>query len=156
MIQDITELSEQQEKLRQALEQARAADRAKSYFLATVSHELRTLLNAVIGFSELLQGTDVEPQERQEYLGSINFAGNALLNLINDVLDLSRLEADQVELDCRPVDVKRLVLEIVGVFRQKAVEKNLSLQMTYTNLPPTLYLDDLRIKQILLNLTATP
>lgn len=61
-----------------------------------------------------------------------------------------------MELDCRPVDVKRLVLEIVGVFRQKAVEKNLSLQMTYTNLPPTLYLDDLRIKQILLNLTATP
>lgn len=154
MIQDITELSEQQEKLRQALEQARAADRAKSYFLATVSHELRTPLNAVIGFSELLQGTDVEPQERQEYLGSINFAGNALLNLINDVLDLSKLEADQVELDCRPVDVKRLVLEIVGVFKQKAVEKNLSLQMTYTNLPPALYLDDLRIKQILLNLTG--
>lgn len=154
VIQDITELSEQQEKLRQALEQARAADRAKSYFLATVSHELRTPLNAVIGFSELLQGTDVEPQERQEYLGSINFAGNALLNLINDVLDLSKLEADQVELDCRPVDVKRLVLEIVGVFKQKAVEKNLSLQMTYTNLPPALYLDDLRIKQILLNLTG--
>ena len=154
VIQDITELAEQQEKLRQALEQARAADRAKSYFLATVSHELRTPLNAVIGFSELLQGADVEPQEQQEYLGSINFAGNALLNLINDVLDLSRLEADQVELDCRPVDVKRLVREIVGVFKQKAVEKNLSLQMTYTNLPPTLYLDDLRIKQILLNLTG--
>ena len=154
VIQDITELAEQQEKLQQALEQARAADRAKSYFLATVSHELRTPLNAVIGFSELLQGADVEPQEQQEYLGSINFAGNALLNLINDVLDLSRLEADQVELDCRPVDVKRLVREIVGVFKQKAVEKNLSLQMTYTNLPPTLYLDDLRIKQILLNLTG--
>lgn len=74
VVQDITELSEQQKKLQQALEQAQAADRAKSYFLATVSHELRTPLNAVIGFSELLQGTDIDPQERQEYLNSINCA----------------------------------------------------------------------------------
>ena len=154
VVQDITELSEQQKKLQQALEQAQAADRAKSYFLATVSHELRTPLNAVIGFSELLQGTDIDPQERQEYLNSINCAGNALLDLVNDVLDLSRLEADQMELDYQPVDLKRLIREIVGVFRLKAVEKNLSLQVTYADLPSIVYLDNLRIRQVLLNLTG--
>ncbi|MBP3393891.1 MAG: response regulator, partial [Lentisphaeria bacterium] len=99
-------------------------------------------------------GADVAPGERQEYLNSINCAGNALLDLVNGVLDLSRLEADQVKLDYQPVDLKRLIRDIVGVFRLRAVEKNLYLQVDDSGLPPVLYLDDLRIRQILLNLTG--
>ncbi|HQG47055.1 MAG TPA: histidine kinase dimerization/phospho-acceptor domain-containing protein, partial [bacterium] len=87
------------------MEEAQAANRAKSYFLATVSHELRTPLNAVIGFSELLQSGDVPPEERRDFLRSINFAGTALLNLINDVLDLSKLEADQMNMVFTKTDV---------------------------------------------------
>lgn len=95
---DITDLVLQKQELQAAMEQAQAANRAKSFFLATVSHELRTPLNAVIGFSELLQTGSVEPAEQREYLRSINFAGTALLNLINDVLDLSKLEAEQMNM----------------------------------------------------------
>ena len=147
-------LEDQQEQLRAAMEQAQAAARAKSYFLATVSHELRTPLNAVIGFSELLREAEVTAEEQKEYLGSIQYAGTALLNLVNDVLDLSRLEADKVNIETLPVDLRSLTKEVVGVFKLKAMEKNLSLQVEYNNLPPTLYLDNLRIRQIILNLTG--
>ncbi|MEI3000762.1 MAG: histidine kinase dimerization/phospho-acceptor domain-containing protein, partial [Victivallis sp.] len=87
--------------------------------------ELRTPLNAVIGFSELLQTGGVEPAEQKEYLRSINFAGTALLNLINDVLDLSKLEAEQMNMLEARTDVASLVAETTSVFRLKAQEKDL-------------------------------
>ncbi len=148
---DITELTRQKEALQLAMEKAQAADRAKSFFLATVSHELRTPLNAVIGFSELLQQGDVAPAEQREYLRSINFAGNALLNLINDVLDLSRLEADQLNMAVARTDVMLLTEEIAAVFKLKAQEKQLALRVECT-VRPLLYLDQLRLRQVLLNL----
>ncbi len=149
---DITELTRQKKELQVAMEQAQAADRAKSYFLATVSHELRTPLNAVIGFSELLQQGGVDPETQREYLHSINFAGAALLNLVNDVLDLSKLEAEQMVIAPARTDVADLVTQVAGVFKLKAVEKNLDLRIDVDGVQYMLYVDSLRLRQILLNL----
>ena len=150
---DITELTRQKQELQKAMELAQAADRAKSFFLATVSHELRTPLNAVIGFSELLQHDDIGHGEQLEYLRSINFAGNALLNLINDVLDLSRLEAGQMSMSAVRTDVGQLVSEIVSVFRLKG-QKNIFLKVDCTEIRHPLYIDNLRLRQIILNLVG--
>ncbi len=149
---DITELTRQKKELQIAMEQAQDADRAKSYFLATVSHELRTPLNAVIGFSELLQQGGIDPETQKEYLHSINFAGAALLNLVNDVLDLSKLEADQMIIAPVCTDAAELVRQVAGVFKLKAVEKNLDLRVDVDGIKYMLYVDSLRLRQILLNL----
>ncbi len=151
---DITEITRQKQELQRAMELAQAADRAKSFFLATVSHELRTPLNAVIGFSELLQHDDIGHDEQLEYLRSINFAGNALLNLINDVLDLSRLEAGQMSMSTVKTDVSQLVHGIVSVFKLKAQEKNIFLKMDCSGIQYPLYIDNLRLRQIILNLVG--
>ncbi|MBS1370157.1 MAG: PAS domain-containing protein [Lentisphaeria bacterium] len=151
---DITDLVRQRQELQTAMEQAQAANRAKSFFLATVSHELRTPLNAVIGFSELLRNGVVTPAEQDEYLHSINFAGNALLNLINDVLDLSKLEADQMNMVLAKTDAAQLVRETVSVFKLKAQEKNLALTVECRTRGLVLYLDHLRLRQVILNLVG--
>lgn len=149
---DITDLVHQKEKLQKAMELAQAADRAKSFFLATVSHELRTPLNAVIGFSELLQNSSIRREEQQDYLKSINFAGTALLNLINDVLDLSRLEADQLNMVLARIDLAALIMETAAVFKLKALEKKLELKVDCGGIRTMLYLDNLRLRQVILNL----
>ncbi len=149
---DITEVTRQKEELKAAMEQAQAASQAKSYFLATVSHELRTPLNAVIGFTELLRNGDLDERTRQEYLYSIHFAGNGLLNLINDVLDLSNLEADQTVLVPARCDVADLIQQIAAVFKFKTTEKELELTTDTGRLRHPLYVDSQRLRQILLNL----
>ncbi len=151
---DITEINEHKRQLETAMIAAQAASRAKSYFLATMSHELRTPLNAVIGFSELLQLGNVPKNEQKEYLKSINLAGNALLNLINDVLDLSKIEAEQTKIIPVKTDFKALLLEIQAIFKHKLFEKNLEMRLYCPNSLPLLYLDNLRLRQILLNLTG--
>lgn len=151
---DITDLVLQKQELQAAMEQAQAANRAKSFFLATVSHELRTPLNAVIGFSELLQTGSVEPAEQREYLRSINFAGTALLNLINDVLDLSKLEAEQMNMLEARTDVASLVAETTSVFRLKAQEKDLFLKVDCSHVRFLLSLDRQRLRQVILNLVG--
>lgn len=151
---DVTELYRQKDDLRRAMEQALAADRAKSYFLATMSHELRTPLNAVLGFSELLQSDGVSREEQLDYLRSINCAGSALLNLINDVLDLSKLEAEQMNIAPVRTDLSGLAEEIVSVFQLKAKQKNIQLVSRLTGVRNPVYVDHLRIRQILLNLVG--
>lgn len=149
---DITEITRQKQELQKAMELAQAADRAKSYFIATVSHELRTPLNAVIGFSELLQSGVVDREEQEEYLRSINMAGNALLNLVNGVLDLSSLEAGQLNMLPVRTDMTELVKEAVSVFKLKAKEKNLTIRSHVSGLERPLYVDHLRLRQVLFNL----
>lgn len=151
---DISEITRQKQELQKAMEQAQAADRAKSYFLATVSHELRTPLNAVIGFSELLQNRGLSPEDQVDYLQSINLAGNALLNLINDVLDLSKLEADQLDIVFAKTDVTALLKEVASVFKLKVKEKGIRLKLEMSGLEVPLYVDNLRLRQVLLNLTG--
>ena len=149
---DMTDACRQQEKLKQAMFDAQAADRAKSFFLATMSHEIRTPLNAVIGFSELLQNRGLSEKEQMEYLRSIHFAGTALLRLINDILDLSKIEAGQVRIVPEKMDFTTLCSEMQSIFMQKAKEKNLVFRLVYSGNLPLLYLDNQRMRQVLLNL----
>ncbi|MBS1370551.1 MAG: PAS domain-containing protein [Lentisphaeria bacterium] len=149
---DITEINESKRQLERAVLAEQAAGKAKSYFLATMSHEIRTPLNAVIGFSELLRKGSLSEGERREYLDSIHLAGNSLLRLINDVLDLSKLESEQLVLTPQPTDILALLREILAVFQYKVREKNLFLRLECPPELPCLKLDSIRLRQILLNL----
>ncbi len=153
-IRDITPLKEYQNKLVAAMEEAQNANRVKSSFLATMSHELRTPLNAVIGFSEVLQHGELAPEERLEYLKSIQFAGATLLNLINDILDLSKIEAEQVVLTPYPTDVLKLGRELVNIFKPATDKKNIFVRLDAPEDIPLLLLDEMRLRQILLNLAG--
>jgi signal transduction histidine kinase/PAS domain-containing protein/ActR/RegA family two-component response regulator len=139
-------------RLEQALLDAQNANEAKSSFLATISHEIRTPLNAIIGFSELLQHGELSKEEYHECVSSINVAGNALLGLINDILDLSKIEADQMVIVPQLTDVLELVVELRSVFRQSVRSKGLYLEIECCEDLPLLELDSLRLRQILFNL----
>ncbi len=134
-----------------ALKKAENADRAKSFFIASVSHEIRTPLNAVIGFTELLKDETLDARTRAEYLDSIHYSSDALLQLINDVLDLSKLEADQMEIIPEPADFRELGEEVMRVFALSASRKNLELKVEIPEIP-LLLLDKMRVRQILFNL----
>ncbi len=149
---DITEVNASRRQLEKAVRAEQAANRTKSYFLATMSHEIRTPLNAVIGFSELLKNGGLAPEEQAEYLDSINLAGNSLLRLINDVRDLSKLEAEQTILTPQPTDLAELFREIEAIFQYKVREKKLFFRTSIRGMLPVLNLDSLRLRQILLNL----
>ncbi|MBS1370701.1 MAG: response regulator [Lentisphaeria bacterium] len=150
-IRDVTRLRDYQKKLVAAAEKAQNADRAKSAFLATMSHELRTPLNAIIGFSEIMQ-QKTTPEEQAEYLTGIYTAGKALLNLINDVLDLSKIEAGQMKIVLRPTDVVKTVRELYMIFAQEVKSKGIYLRLECPEKLPLLQIDDMRLRQILLNL----
>ena len=131
---------------------AQSATQAKSLFLATMSHEIRTPLNAIIGFSELLQSDGVNLKERKDFLQSINLAGNALLSLINDILDLSKLEADKTQLKLDPCDLNRLCREITTIFRHQLQEKGLDFELNIPSALPLLLIDSRCLRQVLLNI----
>ncbi|MDD3885825.1 MAG: PAS domain-containing protein [Victivallaceae bacterium] len=147
----LLERSDAQTKIMQALEHAQAADKAKSFFIASVSHEIRTPLNAVIGFAELLRDGSFSPGESREYLDAIAYSGNALLQLINDVLDLSKLEAGQMHIVPEPVDFAELTQESLKVFGYSASQRGIELKSEMSDLPE-LELDKMRIRQIIFNL----
>lgn len=147
-IHDAVEGRRQQEK---ALEAARAADRAKSAFIANMSHEIRTPLNTIIGFIDLLKDEGLPEETRAEYLDAISFSSKTLLGIINDVLDLSKLEADRMPIVPEPTDVADLCRQVLRIFAFKAEEKGLALEADLAVLPP-LEIDPARVRQMLLNL----
>ena len=149
---DVTALVESKRHLETAMKAAQAADRAKSYFLAMMSHELRTPLNSVIGFSELLQLGSLTEAERDDCLVSINTAGKALLNLISDILDLSKIEADQLTIKPIRTKVAGLINDVCVIFKHKAKEKKLDFSVNCPDNLPDVYLDNLRLRQVMLNL----
>ncbi|MFB2918738.1 ATP-binding protein [Aerosakkonema funiforme] len=137
--------------LEKAANRAQIANRAKSEFLANMSHEIRTPMNAILGFCDLLQGLVTEPKQRT-YVESISASGKALLDLINDILDLSKIEAGKLELKYDPLDLRALVEEVLQIFSQKASEKNLSLLAEIDETLPTgIIFDEVRLRQILFN-----
>ena len=135
-----------------ALERAQAADKAKSFFIASVSHEIRTPLNSVIGFAELLREGGVSPTQQNEYLDAISSSANALLMLINDVLDLSKLEANQMQIITAFTDFKSLCREVMLIFTFRAQENGNKLVSNVPEDLPELDVDNIRIRQILINL----
>ncbi|WP_169400721.1 cache domain-containing protein [Desulfobacter curvatus] len=133
---------------------AEAANKAKSEFLANMSHEIRTPLNTLIGFSELI-ANEMTDSRYNAYTEAIKISGKSLLTLINDILDLSKIEAGRMELSYGPVSIDRLFNEIGHIFKGKIHEKNLKFIMHLEQeMPAYLELDESRIRQILLNLVG--
>jgi len=151
---DITDLKEMQDNLEKAIIEAEKANKAKSEFLANMSHEIRTPLNAVIGFTELLE-SQITDYKQKKYLRSIKAGGRSLLTLINDILDLSKIEAGKMEMHYEAVHINNLIDEISQIFSMKIEEKDLIFE-TYaeTQLPTYILLDEIRLRQILFNLVG--
>ena len=154
-LQDITEQRETERRLSSAMERAQAANRAKSAFLANMSHEIRTPMSAVLGYAELLQAEELTEPERAEYLGGIRRAGQHLLELINDVLDLSKIEAGRLEVERVNVSLRQIVDEVTSITRTRAEVKGLRLSVELVGaLPDTIRTDPTRLRQILTNLAG--
>ena len=139
--------------LEQALSCARAAEKARSMFFSIVSHDIRTPLNAILGYSELLLGSLKSQSEKDEALKSIRASGTTLLQLVNDVLDLAKMDAGKMTLRLEPVLLGRLVDEVFSTFRMAAKTKGIEL-VNRAAAVPTVMLDGQRFRQILFNLVG--
>jgi len=155
-LDDVTQIEEHKAELSVAKEEAEAANQAKSEFLANMSHEIRTPMNAILGFTEVLKRGYVDgEQDRQKYLDTIRSSAEHLLQLINDVLDLSKVESGHVELERIPVAPHAAVQEVVTVLAMKARDKNIELDFEVDGpLPATILTDPTRLRQIVTNLVS--
>jgi PAS domain S-box-containing protein len=150
-LRDITQRTEDAKALQAAKEEAEHANRAKSEFLSRMSHELRTPLNAILGFGQLLEMDELDALQ-SESVEQIMQAGQHLLGLINEVLDLSRIEAGRMELSLEPIDISEVVCEAVDLVRPIAVRENTVLHDATAGYTGYVMADRQRLKQVLLNL----
>lgn len=149
---EVTELKDTEQALRSAKLKAEAADRAKSNFLAVMSHEIRTPMNSVIGFTSLLRTTPLT-DEQAHFVKMIETSGESLLEIINDVLDISKIEAGRLELSVEPVEPILLAHEVVAMMHSRADEKGVALNLNISpELPSLVRTDRARLRQILINL----
>ncbi|HIE97926.1 MAG: histidine kinase dimerization/phospho-acceptor domain-containing protein [Fuerstiella sp.] len=151
---NITQLEEKKQQLSLARDDAEAANRAKSDFLANMSHEIRNPMNAIVGFTDILRrGMAADAESQQDYLNTIHASGEHLVGLINDILDLSKIEAGKLELqECRP---HQLIAEVVNVLGMKAEQQNLALEHEIVGtIPETIESDPTRLRQVLMNLVG--
>lgn len=147
------ELAEKNFDLAEASKNADQATRAKSDFLASMSHEIRTPLTAIIGYSDILLDPDHDSEETLSAATAINKSGRHLHQLINDVLDMSKIEAGQFEMEYLDSDIQSMVAEVVAMIYDRAKQKGLMLSATYEYpLPKLIYTDPTRLKQILINM----
>ncbi|NNF17583.1 MAG: response regulator [Gammaproteobacteria bacterium] len=153
---DVTELEEKEIELRLSKDRAEAANRAKSEFLANMSHEIRTPMNAILGFTEMLKrGYARSEDDNRKYLNTIHSSGKFLLELINDLLDLSKIEAGSMELERIRCPVQSVASEVVNTLSVKAAERGIKLEFTVdTPVPATVETDPLRLRQIITNLVG--
>jgi signal transduction histidine kinase/CheY-like chemotaxis protein len=151
---DITSRVATERALEEAREQAEAASRAKSRFLAVVSHEVRTPLNGILGMTQLLSETPLS-QEQQTYARAVKSSGDALLGLIEEILDFSKIEAGKIELEDAPFDLTELVTDVVELLSPRAQAKGIEIAAQFpANLPHAVSGDAARLRQVLLNLAG--
>lgn len=151
---DVTQLEETRKELGVAKQAADEANQAKSEFLARMSHEIRTPMNAILGYTDVLRrGFDDDVNDRQEYLNTISASGEHLLALINDILDLSKIEAGSVELELNRCSPHQILQHATSVLRVKAQEKGITLETKFEGfIPETILTDSVRLNQTVINL----
>lgn len=152
---DITERKEMEKSIIAAKEEAEKASKAKSQFLSAMSHELRTPLNAILGFTQILEMDPKAPlnESQSESVEEILKAGNHLLNLINEVLDLSKVESGKVSISIKPVEIKKVVDETIALIRPMAQKYNVEIHILFSNyMDQSVLADSTRLKHLLLNL----
>ena len=151
---DLSDIKEVQRLLEAAKNEAEKAAKIKSQFLANMSHELRTPLNGIIGFSDILKNTVLD-KEQKEFVDTVHSSARHLSDVITDILDFSRIEAGKFELHPENASLKELVEKTVSIVRQRALQKGLTLSLSYgDHLPQTVFVDGPRLRQILLNLLS--
>ncbi|HRX67255.1 MAG TPA: PAS domain S-box protein [Tenuifilaceae bacterium] len=153
-IEDITQTKEYEQKLIYLKEKAEESDRLKTAFLSNMSHEIRTPMNAICGFSNLLLSPTVSDDEREEFVEIININSQQLLSIINDIIDISRIEAGQVSVSKVNFSINDLISELHSIFSQTVKVKGLQLSCTF-GLPgfeSQIFSDELKVKQVLNNL----
>ena len=153
---DITELKETQERLKASIVVAEASSRTKSEFLANMSHELRTPLNHIIGFTDLVLSRSFGEltAEQEEFLRDVLASSRHLLSLINDVLDLSKVEAGRMELELSEVRIRELLENSLVMVKEKALKHQLRLAVELDGVPEQLLADERKIKQVIYNLLS--
>ena len=153
VLRDVSDRKQAEAALQQAKEAADAASRAKGEFLSKMSHELRTPLNAILGFSQLLNRDTSLTSQQQEYLGIINRAGEHLLTLINDVLEMSKIEAGRIELRENTFNLFYLLNSLKEMFQLRAESKGLKLNFNQApDIPQYVQTDESKLRQVLINL----
>ncbi|MGH1412344.1 MAG: response regulator [Pelagimonas sp.] len=149
---DVTQIKEDQQRLKEAMNRAEAANRAKSAFLANMSHEIRTPMNGVVGMADLMMETDL-CEEQSLYVDTIRSSGEALLVIINDILDYSKIEAEKLVLHPEPFDLERAIHEVVMLLQPTARDKDIALLVDYDMFLSTRFIGDVgRFRQIMTNL----
>ena len=149
---NITDQIEREEQLKEATDKAEAANRAKSTFLANMSHEIRTPMNGIIGMAELLAESNMDDEQRS-FIDTIRNSGEALLVIINDVLDYSKIEAEKIVLKDAPFDLERCIHDIVTLLSPSADQKGIQIAVDYDLFLPTGFVGDAgRLRQVLTNL----
>jgi len=153
--QDVTHRKETEKEILESRIKAEAASNAKTSFLANMSHEIRTPLGAILGFANLLKESEITPEKQSEYLKIIDRNGQALSKIIDDILDLSKVEAGKLELEKIDFKVDDLLRSVLDIFHETARRKNINLYLNMSkNVPAMMTSDPARIRQILVNLVG--